>query len=255
MKKFNPERRRTILKWVGSAGALGMGAMVWSMYLKGAKHTDALRPPAAGSEEEFLSSCIRCGLCVEACPYLTLKLAVVGSGISAGTPYFEPRKIPCYMCKDIPCAYACPSGALDIRRLAKQSKEPSINEAKMGVAVIDTTHCIAYGGIQCDACYRACPLIGEAIYLEFRHSKFTNEHSELLPMVNAEICTGCGMCERACVTKTPTIRVQKREKVLGSVGEHYIRSWKAGDEGRIQENTTPQSPRKNALDYLNDGGF
>ncbi|RDU70115.1 ferredoxin-type protein NapG [Helicobacter cholecystus] len=255
MKKFNPERRKTILKWVGSVGTLGVGAMVWSMYLKGASKTDALRPPGAGSEEDFLSSCIRCGLCVEACPYLTLKLATPGSGISAGTPYFEPRKIPCYMCKDIPCTFACPSGALDIKRLVKETQEPSINEAKMGVAVIDTTHCIAYGGIQCDACYRACPLIGKAIYLELRHSKFTNEHSELLPMVNAEICTGCGMCERACVTQKPTIRVLRRERVLGSVGEHYIRSWKAGDEERIQENTAPSSPRQNALDYLNNGGF
>lgn len=254
MEKFNPERRKTILKWVSSAGALGVGAMVWSVCLKGANKADALRPPCAGSESEFLSSCIRCGLCVEACPYLTLKLATPSSGISAGTPYFEPRKIPCYMCKDIPCAKACPSGALDLKRVSKEG-EPNINEAKIGVAIIDTTHCIAYGGIQCDACYRACPLIGKAIYLEFRHSTFTNEHSELLPMVNAEVCTGCGMCERACVTAKPTIRVLPREKVLGSVGEHYIRSWKEGDESRILENGVSSSPRKDALDYLNDGGF
>ncbi|WP_027327275.1 ferredoxin-type protein NapG [Helicobacter pametensis] len=254
MEKFNPERRKAILKWVNGIGALSLGAMVWSTHLNGVSRPIALRPPAAGSEEEFLASCIRCGLCVEACPYLTLKLASAGSDIPSGTPYFEPRNIPCYMCKDIPCAYACPSGALDVKRLS-HGGEVSINEARMGVAVIDTTHCIAYGGIQCDACYRACPLIGKAIFLEFRHSQFTNEHAELLPMVNAEVCTGCGLCERACVTQTPTIRVLRREQVLGSVGEHYIRSWKSGDEQRILESGVPSSQRQDALDYLNQGGF
>ena len=35
----------------------------------------------------------------------------------------------------------------------------------MGVAVIDDKNCIAFWGIQCDACYRACPLLDQAIYL------------------------------------------------------------------------------------------
>lgn len=252
-KEFDPSRRQTLLKWIGSAGFLGAGAMVWSVHLHGKKNDFTLRPPSA--DDSFLSSCVRCGLCVEACPYLTLKLASFGSGIEAGTPYFEPRKIPCYMCKDIPCAAICPTGALDIRRLKGENGEPDINKAQMGVAIVDTTHCIAYGGIQCDACYRACPLIDKALYLEYRHSTFTNAHAKALPMVNAEFCTGCGICEKVCVTQKPTIRVLPREKVLGEVGEHYIRSWKGGDEERINENISPSTPRKNALDYLNDGGF
>lgn len=252
-KGFDPARRQTILKWIGSAGLLGAGAMVWSTHLQGKKNDLALRPP--GADESFLSSCIRCGLCVESCPYLTLKLAPFGSGIEAGTPYFEPRKIPCYMCKDIPCAVACPTHALDVRRLLDNQENPDINRSRMGVAVVDTTHCIAYGGIQCDACYRACPLIDEAIVLEYRHNAFTNEHAQMLPTVNAEICTGCGMCEKACVTQEPTIRVLPREKVLGKVGEHYIRSWKEGDEKRMNEHINSSAPRKDALEYLNDGGF
>lgn len=246
---FDPHRRKTILKWIGSAGFLSVGAMIWSVHLKGAKHSFALRPP--GADESFLSSCVRCGLCVEACPYLTLKLATFGSGIEAGTPYFEPRKIPCYMCRDIPCVIACPTGSLDVKRLLDSTGKPNINTAQMGVAVVDTTHCIAYGGIQCDACYRACPLIDEAIILEYRHNTTTNEHAKLLPMVNAEICTGCGMCERACVTQKPTIRVLPRKSVLGEAGDHYLGSWKNGESSAKEI----QTPKKEALDYLNTEGF
>jgi ferredoxin len=37
-----------------------------------------LRPPAALSEEQFQAKCIKCGLCVEACPYKALVLAAPG---------------------------------------------------------------------------------------------------------------------------------------------------------------------------------
>ena len=38
----------------------------------------ALRPPGALPEAEFLAACIRCGLCVRDCPYDTLSLATLG---------------------------------------------------------------------------------------------------------------------------------------------------------------------------------
>jgi ferredoxin-type protein NapG len=41
----------------------------------------------------------------------------------------------------------------------------------MGVAVVDDSSCIAFWGIQCDACYRACPLLGEAIILNIQKMK------------------------------------------------------------------------------------
>ncbi|WP_198151046.1 4Fe-4S binding protein, partial [Hyphomicrobium sulfonivorans] len=36
--------------------------------------------------EDFLSACVRCGLCVRACPYDTLKLATLGDPAALGTP-------------------------------------------------------------------------------------------------------------------------------------------------------------------------
>ncbi|MBI2241075.1 MAG: 4Fe-4S binding protein, partial [Magnetospirillum gryphiswaldense] len=40
----------------------------------------ALRPPGAISDADFLSACVRCGLCVRDCPYDTLSLAEAGDG-------------------------------------------------------------------------------------------------------------------------------------------------------------------------------
>lgn len=89
----------------------------------------AIRPPGALAEQEFLSACVRCGLCVEACPYDTLKLARWFEGAATGTPYFTARTIPCEMCDDIPCVKVCPSGSLD------QALD-DIDQAKMGIAVL-----------------------------------------------------------------------------------------------------------------------
>ncbi len=51
--------------------------------------------------ERLCHACVRCGQCVQACPYDALKLATLASGLSAGTPYFVARDIPCEMCEDI----------------------------------------------------------------------------------------------------------------------------------------------------------
>ena len=49
----------------------------------------------------------------------------------------------------------------------------------MGIAVVDNQSCIAFWGIQCDACYRACPLMDEAITLEYGRNERTGKHAFL----------------------------------------------------------------------------
>ncbi len=75
----------------------------------------AITPPvfALQDAKAFSAACIRCGQCVQACPYDMLHLASLLSPVEAETPYFIARDKPCEMCPDIPCAKACPSGALD----------------------------------------------------------------------------------------------------------------------------------------------
>jgi ferredoxin-type protein NapG len=86
------------------------------------------------------------------------------------------------MCEDIPCAPPCPTGALNIKSVSsiKNGKEGlGINKARMGLTVVDHENCIAFWGIQCDACYRAYLLIDKAITLEYERNERTGKHAYL----------------------------------------------------------------------------
>jgi len=250
------ERRKFFLTVARATGLAALGGLVWSAYVDEVTASQlTLRPPAALDEEDFLKTCIKCGMCVEACPFDTLKLAKPGDNKPLGTPYFEPRDVPCYMCPDIPCVPVCPTDALDITKVST-SGELDINKADMGVAVVDTTNCIAFWGIQCDACYRACPLLDSAIKLEYEKNSRTGKHAYLKPIVDSDYCTGCGLCERACVTDKAAIFVLPREVALGKVGDHYIKGWDKADEARLEnakaETTVTERSSRSAIDSLND---
>lgn len=234
-----------------------MGGLVWSAYTSEAKAAPlVLRPPGALAESEFLKACIKCGQCVIACPYDTLVLAKPGDHVAVGTPYFTPREIPCYMCTDIPCVPVCPTGALDEASVSDENGL-QINKARMGLAVVDMESCVAFWGIQCDACYRACPLMGDALYLVTQRNERTGKHALLLPEVSSDFCTGCGLCERACITKKPAIFVRPHEVVQGEVGDHYIRGWDdQSKQDAIVEKAGKAEARSIAKDvksYLDDG--
>jgi ferredoxin-type protein NapG len=257
-KEMISERRKFFLSIARATGLAALGGLVWSAYVDEVTASQlTLRPPGALPEKDFLSTCIKCGMCVEACPFDTLKLAKPGDNKPLGTPYFEPRDIPCYMCPDIPCVPVCPSDALDIKLVSTNNKL-DINKADMGVAVVDAKNCIAFWGIQCDACYRACPLMDEAIKLEYEQNSRTGKHAFLKPVVDSDFCTGCGLCERACVTQKAAIFVLPREVALGEVGDHYIKGWDKADESRLQnaqgKETVTDISREKEIDSLNDMG-
>lgn len=263
MQQVDKDRRNAIIKTAQGVGIFAFSALIWSAYISKAKASAfSLRPPGAREESEFLKLCIKCGRCVTFCPYNTLKLSEPQDSLPTGTPYFTPREIPCYMCVDVPCVPVCPTDALDEKLLYKDgldSKESAmdINKARMGVAIVDDKSCVAYWGIQCDACHRACPLIDKAIKLEYKQNDRTNKHSYLLPVVDSDVCTGCGLCEKACITQKAAIMVLPRDKVLGSVGTNYIKGWDKEDEKRLEnlEVEEKKSSINGAIDYLNNGEF
>lgn len=184
-----------------------------------ARPPQALRPPGALAEQDFVSACVRCGLCVRDCPYDILKLAEMTDPMATGTPYFIARTNPCEMCEDIPCIAACPTGALD-------KELTDITKADMGVAVL-TGHedCLNYQGLRCDVCYRVCPMIDEAITLDMQANTRTGAHAMFIPVVHTDKCTGCGKCEEACVLEETAIRVLPPEIANGEVGGHYRWGW------------------------------
>ncbi len=250
------DRRKFLLNMARGVGLAGLAGLTWSAYVdEVTASTLILRPPGALKEEDFLATCIKCGMCVEACPYDTLLLAKPGDHKPMGTPYFVPREVPCYMCPDIPCVPVCPTGALDQKSVSNDQGELDINKADMGLAVIDDESCIAFWGIQCDACYRACPIFGDAITIEYTKNERTGKHAFMKPIVHSDHCTGCGLCERACVTEKPAIFVLPRENALGKAGDYYIKGWDKNDEKRLEkatsETTTTEISKDSAMDSLN----
>jgi ferredoxin-type protein NapG len=259
------ERRCVLINTLRGFGLAAVGGALWGGFVHRAKAAPLiLRPPGALPEKEFLAKCIKCGICVEDCPFDTLILAKPGDQRPIGTPYFIPRKKPCYMCRDIPCNQGCPTGALDTSLVSERDQEGTvrldINRAKMGLAVIDRETCIAYWGMQCDVCYRACPLIDKAIEVEFTRNERTGKHAYLAPVVKSEYCTGCGLCEHACITEKASIFVLPREIAKGRSNTRYLRGWDKEDEKRLEDvpkETITKTPKseQSPTDYLNQDNF
>ncbi|WP_420410992.1 ferredoxin-type protein NapG [Roseibium sp.] len=218
----SPGRRRFLTDTARAAGGCLVAGSLLAYVARDARAlpAEALRPPGALGEDDFLSACIRCGLCVRDCPYDTLKLAELGEdGPATGTPYFTARDVPCEMCDDIPCVAACPTGALD-------PKLDKIDDAQMGTAVlVDQENCLNFLGLRCDVCYRVCPVIDEAITLEPSHNTRSGKHAIFAPTVHAERCTGCGLCEKSCVLPEAAIKVLPTRLARGSSAEHYRKGW------------------------------
>jgi ferredoxin-type protein NapG len=250
--------RRTLLQGAASAGSAALiagGAALLGRPAR-ARPAQALRPPGAIDEERFLGACLRCGLCVRACPPRNLKLSTWGDGIAAdvaiGTPYFEARDIPCEMCEDIPCVKACPTAALD-------HALTDITKARMGTAVlVDHESCLNFLGLRCDVCYRVCPLIDEAITLDKLPNPRSDRHALFLPVVHAEACTGCGKCEKACVLEEAAIKVLPRKLARGELGRHYRKGWEGAEQaGRprfdLPVQNLPEQPVPGDLAPLRSG--
>ena len=218
----SPERRKVFETVARSAVGVGVAGVLLTAHERSAEAmpTQAIRPPGALADERaFLAACVRCGLCVKACPYKTLKLADLGEHVATGTPYFVARKIPCEMCEDIPCVKACPTGALDHALV-------DINKAKMGTAVlVDEENCLNFLGLRCDVCYRDCPVLDKAITLEIESNPRTRKHAIFRPTVHAADCTGCGKCEKSCVLEEAAIKVLPLRVARGELGAHYRLGW------------------------------
>lgn len=218
--KANMDRRTLLTGGLRAACGAGVLALLLSIPAHRRAEAVALRPPGAIDDHDFLSACVRCGLCVRDCPYGTLKLAEPGDGPALGTPFYTGRNVPCEMCENIPCVVACPTGALD-------KTLTDIKDAKMGVAVlVGHETCLNYLGLRCDVCYRVCPLTNQAITLEMHHNERTGKHAFLLPVVHTDKCTGCGKCEKACVLDEAAIKVLPHAQAVGQLGKHYRLGWK-----------------------------
>ena len=186
--------RRRIL-----GAALGGAAVAVVSGLEGtagaAVRRRCVRPPGAAEEDRFLDLCVRCGLCMKACPTNALQPALWEAGWGG---LFSPRLVPrigyCeYNCTL--CGQVCPSGAL--RRLTEEEKHGTV----LGLAEFDKGRCLPYAkGEACIVCEEHCPTPVKAIRV--REAEIVNERGEKvslkIPYVDPKLCVGCGICENKC---------------------------------------------------------
>jgi MauM/NapG family ferredoxin protein len=150
------------------------------------------RPPGAVDEVSFLSLCTRCEICVEVCPPRAIVKAPPAAGLAAGTPRLEPSRQPCTVCPDMPCAVACPTGALVVPPQGWEGY-------RIGRLRLEPERCIAFHGVECGVCARSCPVGERALGLDTAGR----------PVIRIEGCVGCGVCVRACVTAPPSLVLEK----------------------------------------------
>jgi ferredoxin-type protein NapG len=155
-----------------------------------------LRPPGALAEGDFLSACARCFRCGNACPNQCIQFSGLEDGLeNAFSPFIKARERACILCGE--CTKVCPTGAL---KEFGSEREDWVAQVDMGTARVNESMCFSFNMRTCGACYRACPLAGEAMTIGVFET----------PNVHPESCVGCGLCEQACLHLPQAIRVVPR---------------------------------------------
>jgi len=235
MAKIETERREFIkYSTLGILGLVLAGGVGLSPFLNASE--TRLRPPGAVDEHSFLGLCIKCGQCLQVCPFHSIKLADWAKGAGEGTPYIDANIRACWACEAVPCVLACPSGALD-------HECSTIQDSHMGIAVLEfPDSCLAisntpipkgfstkmhrftdgvnnvtqqeldllekldsYEDKQCTLCADMCPIPNPMSAISMVSDKDGGRRPEIY-----DGCIGCGACQEVCPTDKPSIVIKPR---------------------------------------------
>ena len=145
-------------------------------------------PPGAQSLAHFTARCTACHACVGKCPSHVLQPALLEYGPGGFLqPLMTYTKGFCnYDCTI--CTRICPSGAL--QPLTTDRKHMT----QIGRVVFTEELCIVRtNGTHCGACAEHCPT--QAVTMVPFAKGLT------IPVINPDICVGCGGCEYICPTR------------------------------------------------------
>ena len=184
---------------VGGA-ALALGTKVSGANLEDPNSPRPVRPPGSVPEQQFLELCIRCGECFKACPNNVLHPLGFQQGLEGlWTPQVVADWAGCESSCNA-CGQVCPTGA--IRALPLVEKKV----ARMGLAEVNLQTCLPYAGKE------ACQLcVDECVHAGYNAIEFIQVRTEVdaaglpiegtgfvAPVVVAEKCVGCGLCQTRC---------------------------------------------------------
>ncbi|MFO7937340.1 MAG: 4Fe-4S binding protein [Kiritimatiellia bacterium] len=189
---------------VGSIGrrvfmGLGIGALYRLLLHPAELHAETapVRPPLSGTEARFTRLCARCGACARACPeqiIIQTGMECGFAGVLAPVLDFSRGGCPpdCTRCGEV-----CPTGAIPL--FTQQDK----SDVPLGSAVLKKKRCVLTHNRECGICMNACP--HQAIDIGWDAYEMTSTLK-----IDAQLCTGCGICEYVCPENPPAIVVAKQ---------------------------------------------
>ena len=159
-----------------------------------------VRPPGSVPEPLFWEMCIRCGECFKACPNDVLHSLGFQQGLAGlWTPHVVADWAGCESSCNA-CGQVCPTGAIRALPLAEKQV------CRIGLAELNLTTCLPHAGREaCQLCVDECHHAG------YHAIEFTRVGTEvdaagnpiddsgfLAPVVLADKCVGCGLCQTRC---------------------------------------------------------
>lgn len=144
-----------------------------------------LVPPGAESVAILNQKCTACQLCISACPNKVLHPSNKLSTFMHPEMSYEKG-----FCRPecVECSQICPTGAIKPVSTAQKSA------ISIGQAVWVKKNCVVHtDNIQCNSCAKHCPT--GAIRLVATDD---SENSLKTPVIDRELCIGCGACEHYC---------------------------------------------------------
>lgn len=208
----HPETRRHLLAGLAIGLPLAYLGRKFPIAKAGAAKVPAILPPGAGNIDRFAARCSRCYACVNVCPTKIIRpnMPVNRSFNQFFLPEIDFKSYEgqagdsrsgsmtgfcdqfCTLCTE-----ACPTGA--ILKLSEEEKE----KKKIGTAAVQKEACLAWEDREhCMVCQEYCP------YLAIEEDVSADGIPR--PVVDAEICRGCGLCQSQCPAERKGVAIVVR---------------------------------------------